>query len=853
MIRLYSASQLRLLVVVAYFFAGCGVTRIKPIGDTYHNTTAHYNSYYYAHERINEVERNIYSRGEKNYNRTLPIYPRMDSAAYEANKALIEDVIKKASISIQRHENSKWVDDSYIAVGKARFFSLDFPNAVETFKYVNVKSKDKATRHLALIWLFRTFVEADEHNNATAVADYLDREKLNRDNRKLFHLAKAHFYQITGDLDKMVKNLVDAVPLVSSNDERANIYFIIGQVYQQLGFDALAYENYRECLKNNPAYELSFYAKLNMASVTQLSNNDDLKTVRRYFRKLLKDEKNKDFQDKIYYELANFELKQGNYDEAIANYNNSVRASTSNPRQKAYSFLKLAELYYGHLKKYRSAQSYYDSTMSVLPKDEPNYEELKKRLEILTDFVQQVTIIETQDSLLHLASLPAEALDQFLEEHIAERQRQEELNKRNERRSLSRSTSPGFQTEGTEINLNRQGTWYFYSSSAVSQGRQEFLRQWGNRPLEDNWRRSVKQNSLNAPLAANAPSKAAPEADQASEVASISKEDLIATLPMTEEARNNALAQIEEAYFRLGNIYNFELEEKENAGTTFNTFIDRFPDSENAPEALYLLYLIYKDLDSAIYAGYKQTLITRFPHSIYAKLAINPNYREESSAASARLMEIYREAYEHYQQGRYEQARQLTLEGLSLYEDNEFKDNLKLLDIMLVAKLDDVYKYQFELNNFIKDYPQSELIPYAQSLVRAYDDFQLNLVNSARARFKKDFDQQHFFILVYPPDGKLPDELPARIENYIKNQPGNENLTIGNLILDPRRSMVLVNSFTAREPAMEFYRKFNEDGSVLKDYGTVKFYNFVITRENFNVFYQTKDLEAYLTFFNNNY
>ena len=843
------------LIAVGYLLSGCAGSKIKPVGDAYHNTTAHFNAYFYALERITEVEQNLFSHGERNYNRILPIYPAIDSSFAKANEALIEDVIKKASIAIQRHENSKWVDDSYITVGLARLFSLDFPNAIETFKYVNVKSKDKAVRHLSLILLFRTFVEAGEYNNGTAVIDYLNRESLNKENRRLFALAKAHYYQRTNDLDNMVKNLAEAVTFETNHDERAKIFFIIGQVYQQLNFDALAYENYKSCLQNNPPYELSFYAKLNMASVTQLSNSDDLKTVRRYFRKLLRDEKNLEFRDKIYYELANFELKQGNFDEAIESYNSSVRASTSNPRQKGYSYLKLAEVYYQHLKKYKTAQSYYDSTLSVLPKDEPNYEELAERLEILTAFVEQVTIIETQDSLLTLAKMPEEERNAFLDNYIAEKAREAEEEKAMAETKKARRANQGaaFQTEGRQINVQQQGTWYFYSASAVSQGRQEFTRLWGTRKLEDNWRRSVKQTDISATVRDSERPKQPTEANPEEAIASLSREDLIQTLPLTEEAQIEALSQIEEAYFKLGNIYNFQLIEKENAGITFNTLIVRFPDSEHAPEALYELYLIYKELDSAIYADYERQLISRFPESIFAKLVVNPRYREESSVASAELQKMYAEAYAYYQRGEYEKARKITSNGLMTYDDNDFTDNMKLLDIMLVAKLDDVYKYQFELNNFITTYSESELIPYAQTLVKAYDDFQLNLVNSAKARFKTDLDQLHFFVIVYPPDGKLPDELPGKVDAYIKTSLQIDNLTLGNLILDPRRSMILVNSFPGKEQASSFYEQFNANNSLFEEYATIKFYNFVISRENFNVFYQTKDLEAYLTFFNNNY
>tara|TARA_R110002012_G_scaffold292055_1_gene486838 strand:+ start:16562 stop:19132 length:2571 start_codon:yes stop_codon:yes gene_type:complete len=843
-------------LLFSYLLIGCKGSKITPVGDVYHNTTAHYNAYFYARERILEVEQNLLNYGERNYNRILPIYPPMDSSFSKANEELIEDVVKKASIAIQRHENSKWVDDSYITVGKARLFSLDFPNAVETFKYVNVKSKDKDTRHLSLVWLFRTFVDAGEYNNATAVIDYLQREKLSKDNKRLFALFKARYYQLTDDLDNMVKNLVEAVPLETNHDERAKIYFIIGQVYQQLTFDALAYENYQSCLQNNPPYELSFYAKLNMASVTQLTNSDDLKTVRRYFRKLLKDEKNIDFKDKIYYELANFELKQGNYDEAIENYNYSIQSSTSNPRQKGYSYLQLAEVYYRHFKKYKTAQSYYDSTLSVLPKDEPNYEALSQRLEILTAFVEQVTIIETQDSLLMLAKMPEDELDKYLDDYIAAKAKEAEDKEKaiaESKKGRRGNQAVNFQTQGREINVQQQGTWYFYSASAVSQGRQEFARVWGNRPLADNWRRSVKQGEIAATVRdAEAPKQTA-QANPDEAIASISKEDLIKTLPLTQEAQNEALAKVEEAHFQLGNIYNFQLLEKDNAGITFNTLIVRFPDSEHAPEALYELYLIYKELDSAIYSDYERQLITRFPESIFAKLIVNPRYREESSAASAKLQKMYAEAYGYYQRGEYKKAREITSEGLLAYDDNDFTDNMKLLDVMLIAKLDDVYRYQFELNNFITTYSESELIPYAKTLVKAYDDFQLNLVNSAKAKFKQEFDQLHFFVIIYPPDGKLPDELPGKVDTYIKTNLQIQGLTLGNLILDARRSMILVNSFPGKKEAAEFYQNFNSNNTLFKEYGTIKFYNFVITRENFNVFYQTKDLEAYLTFFNNNY
>jgi mannosyltransferase OCH1-like enzyme len=45
-------------------------------------------------------------------------------------------------------------------------------------------------------------------------------------------------------------------------ENAARINFLIGQVYQQKGFDAEAYNYYNTCLKYNPNYELAFLCQI---------------------------------------------------------------------------------------------------------------------------------------------------------------------------------------------------------------------------------------------------------------------------------------------------------------------------------------------------------------------------------------------------------------------------------------------------------------------------------------------------------------------------------------------------------------------------------------------------------------
>ena len=239
---------------------GCSSKSNAPLNKAFHNTTSRYNAYFIGLEKIKEVEASILKALKPDYNDILRIYPPLDSTMATTYAAELEDCIKKASIVIQYHENSKWVDDSYNLIGQARMYGYDFPNAITTFKYVNTEGKDPNAKHWAIVNLMRTFIENNELANAEEASDYLESEILNKNNLKHLYLTRAYFYQVLDDKDNMVRNLVRADPLLSRT-ERARFYFIIGQVYQDIGFSSAAYEYYKKCIGSNPSYELSFYSK----------------------------------------------------------------------------------------------------------------------------------------------------------------------------------------------------------------------------------------------------------------------------------------------------------------------------------------------------------------------------------------------------------------------------------------------------------------------------------------------------------------------------------------------------------------------------------------------------------------
>ena len=835
---------------------GCSAEKDTLVSKTYHNITAHYNAYFYANERFNEVKESLETSFQPNYNRILDVFIPVDTSLVSSNNETLEDAIKKAATAIQFHKNSDWVDDSYVLIGKIKFLQSKHEEAIQTFKYVNTISEDDNAVHDGLVSLMRTYIDYGEMNNAIAVSDYLKKQDLNKKNLKNLYLTRAYMYQKRDDLNNMVQNLVEAVPLMSLSEGSARIYFIIGQVYQTLGFDSEAYSNYLQCVKHNPPYELSFYASLSMAEVFELARSNDLKKVRRYYLKILKDRKNREFKDKIYYEMAEFEMEQGDLQLAIEYFESSLAASVGNQRQKAYAYLKLGLINYDTLKNFQRAKAYYDSTMMVLPTDEPEYQEIEERQQVLEDFVKQLNTITLQDSLLALSAMDSLELSALLDTLIIEQERKELEEQEMLEQANAQFTGKSVFDDPNNITPQSGATWYFYNTSAVSAGQSEFLRRWGNRKLEDHWRRSNKDarvaTSEELEISNEEPADQESETESIEDIRLAKKEAFYNTIPFSAEAKQVADSLIEVSYYNLGNIYNFELEEKSNAAEALETLIDRYPESEYKPEVLYQLYLIYIELDDPKAQNCHDQLVNDFPNSTFTKTLLNPQYMKEYDALAAKMMKEYKTAYDLYHQQYYDSARVIVNKALVENAENVFTDNIKLLEILIIGQTGNLHSYRFELQEFITAYPDSDLNEYAQKLLRTAHDLPLQLAKLGGATFKQNLNRDHLFVIVYPTK-KFQDGNLARVFDQVNaDQNGDQNLTASTLIFEDDKAMVLVQDFGDKRSALSYYQSLKDQG-LLDDYSGPEFSIFVITKENFEIFYETKDLAGYLSFFNNFY
>lgn len=839
-----------LLVLVS-----CSVEQNSITSNAYHNLTAHYNGYYYAREKTREVEAVIARSLDDDPNQILRLFPKIDSTLAKSYVKDTEEIIKMASLSIQRHPNSKWVDDNYVLVGKARLYGYDFQNAIQTFKYVNTKSKDPDTRHRALVQLLHTFTEQQDYDRAEETFRFLEKEKLSKQNAKDLYLEKAYYYQERNDYDYMVRNLALADSLLERADRRGRIYFLIGQVYQKLGFDAEAYNYYRKCIGTNPDYEIDFYARLNMAQVARLDDKRDIKQLRAQFEKMLTDAKNVEFKDKIYYELGEFDRKQGNLKEAIESYSLAAHAGT-NQRIKGSAYLRIGQLEFDSLRKYSLAKLYYDSAISALPKDFENYEAIKKRQEVLGEFAKYTEAITWNDSLLAMADIDTALLRKQIDSVLADRAKAVTVTKKKKRRSY---TSDGGSSTNNSAFFNQDNNagvdWYFGNPSAVALGQTEFQRLWGAIPLEDNWRRSIKTTVLQETntTVANVPQPDKPGVEPVAQTQKVDEAGkLISQIPRTAEAKAKALAQIEEGYFKLGDLFYFQLAEKENASESYTKLLARFPQSEYVPEVLYKLYLIAKDVDPAKAEVYANELKNNHPRSTFTRILINPDYMRETSVAAEKQKLIYKEAYAYFQANNL-RAAQDKLKQAQQEGETTFTPQLDLLQVLITGKTEDVTRYQFELSEFIKKYPDAELKPYAEQLLAASKTLLDKLERAKGIQFIKSMEGPHNFVVVYSTSDKITNPVSSAIEKFNATQFKELKLNTTNIIFNDEKTITIVSELPSQAAALSYFDKFLAQIAPGKPFSNYKFYSFVITKDNFQIFYRTKALDEYLAFFDRNY
>ena len=550
-----------------------GSGKLKATKKFYQNTVTHFNYYFNANNKLNDILEKAKSNFHEDYTELLPFY-NYTMEGVSKNNIQLDSVIYKCTAGILLHDlRTDWVDDLYLLMGQAYLYKQYYDSAATVFQYINysfapkddgydipigsnasnqkgafsistVESKSlwkKLTsnppgRNESFLWRIRTYLEQNKLAEAEALIEIL-RIDPNFPIRLHTHLDEliAYKYYKENSPDSAANYLTKALDRAITKGEKARWQYLIGQLYTSVGKDSLAVVNYKQSIKTTVDPILEVYAHLAISALESGHKKDALQQNLEDLKKMGKRPLYEEYKDIIFYAAAKLELRQNHPDQAQEYLLKSLKFNQNNPSQRQESFLLLADLNYTR-KHYQDAYRFYDSlSVSQLKEsDQTRVNTRKPALKIIND---NLTIIYREDSLQKIALMPLPERTAFLNNKLKALRKEAGIKEaENAELNFGGAGAVGILGQNNTMNGGGGSDFYFQNQSLKIRGFTEFKAKWGNRPNVDNWRKQssvektfARSNPTSKTMTQNAGDGTTPKTKE------LSMEALIDDLPLTNE------------------------------------------------------------------------------------------------------------------------------------------------------------------------------------------------------------------------------------------------------------------------------------------------------------------------------
>ena len=898
----------------------------------FQNTVTHYNYYYNARRKYTEAIKAMSKSNKEDYDKPIGLLSFNVEKQGGGVTAAMDTVIKKSSFGTQIHDpRSKWFDNMYYLMGKASYTKGDIDGALMAFQFVAneyrdqgkknkkkpepkpVVKKDKSdtsgtkkddvisiatpenrkglkrlkhqpVRNEALVWLAQTYVRAEQYGEAQALLNVLEKDKLfpKRIKPELF-AAQTQLALSKNDDEEAIAALRKRAKTKLTEAERFRNEFLLAQLYSRQSDFASSSEHYKKSLSKKMDPEMEFFAKLNLARLTAKSGGDRQYAMNQ-LQKIIADPKYAKYKSQALNTMAALEA-ENNPDKALATLKKSIEnPENKNNLQKALAYRQTGNIHYRRAN-YPDAKMAYDS--AVFYGSNPAMDslaEITARKNVLSDVVANLKVIRTQDSLLALAGKSDK------EQRAAAKKELERLKK--EKADMAAPAITGVALQPNAQPGAVKSNWYFYNTANMEKGITEFKQKWGNRPLQDNWRRKAALSLSN-----NGQGAGIEKDSSGQEVDVLSLNLLLSKLPKTPAEQQLANKKITDAWYDLGLSYYSRLENYPAAIQAFDTLLKRYPNNPYKAPAYYGMFLSYgklgKEDSSRVYAS---RLNTEFSGSEYAMRATNPNLANEEAAAKKSIQTRYDSVYLSLREGRFEDARNgSTRLRQTLKKSDPLVVKCTMVEAASLAGLKQYGEARNLLESVIKNYPGTPEQEWAQALFNKLEGlkndslsakslsitpdtnamlmpFSANVGNSAEqdslvasAIFKElrdaegkgiyiaDPDAEHkVLIFVKNVDGRTMG-LKSAMSDYNLMKHNTKEYTTNMNMFTAKQAVVSVDRFSNAIFARQYKQELDKEKVIFSQFKANEFQLMTISKANFSELIKTRDILGYIKFYKKNY
>lgn len=379
--------------ILSIIFFGCSIWKSATS-----EFNAYFNTYYNAKVIFEQVEEVIQNRtfSEKflsieKFDAELQLPPN------EKNK--LDDVIKKCSKILQYYINTSISDDALLMIGKSYFYQDNFTGAERKFAELISTFPNSKLYDEALYYLMLTLSKEKKYNDA--IISFQAKAKIEPKNKNLWKLYK--IYGLAkfklGEIDSAIYYL-NLASKQAKGEDKAEIFFYLGELNEKIDKTESA-KFYYETSKLTKRTNLKIYSLMKYA--IQQRELGNYKLAERVLHDLLYSNIDKDYEKRVYLELARNYRMAGEIDLAIQTYT-YLDTTYKRTEESAFGYFELAQIYENEIGNYDSAKVLYEKARLEFPQSKIS-NEAQRKVEKLNEYIRHRTSLAKNDSILNFIKL----------------------------------------------------------------------------------------------------------------------------------------------------------------------------------------------------------------------------------------------------------------------------------------------------------------------------------------------------------------------------------------------------------------------------------------------------------------
>jgi hypothetical protein len=280
---------------------------------------------------------------------------------------------------------------------------------------------------LAKIWRAKTNLRLENEGLAIKnLKELIESNKLSNEDNVAASSALAQAYITTKALDSAIIQLQRASQLTKDNHELGRLRFIEGQLYSSLGIKDSANLAFDQVIALNRKTPRIYMISAYLEKIKNFDfENDNKLILETLLENLESNRENRPFLDKIYHQIANYQIKNNKDSLAIAYYNKSLRTDSKDAHLTALNYRILADLNFDY-SEYSLAGSYYDSTLLSLQDNSRLFRAIKRKRDNLEDVIYYEAVAHETDSVLRLVQLSQSEKEAYFQTYIENLKLEEE-------------------------------------------------------------------------------------------------------------------------------------------------------------------------------------------------------------------------------------------------------------------------------------------------------------------------------------------------------------------------------------------------------------------------------------------